>query len=159
MTTTTGTDAVPRHDVPRNKELVRTITHRGFNEGDLDGIEGFFSPDYEVHAPGIPPMPPGGAAFRAAVTLWRTAFPDIVVTVEDVVGEGDTVYCRFTTRGTHTGPLMGMPPTGRPVTIHETSCHRVVDGQVVESWIGDNVPSILAQIGALVPAGDGGPRH
>lgn len=142
--------------VQRNKDVVRLVTEKGFNEGDLDGIGQYFTPGYEVHAPGVPPLPPGPAAFRAAVTLWREAFPDIRVTVEDVAGEGEKVYCRFTTRGTHTGSLMGMPPTGKQVTINEMSCHRLVDGQVVESWIGDNVPNILHQIGALVPA-QGGP--
>ncbi len=142
-------------EVQRNKDIVRLVTEKGFNEGDLDGIHQYFTPDYEVHAPGVPPLPPGAAAFSAAVTLWRDAFPDIHVTVEDVVGEGEQVYCRFTTRGTHTGPLMGMPPTGRQVTIHEMSCHRLAGGQVAESWIGDNVPNILHQIGALVPAQHG----
>jgi predicted ester cyclase len=105
-----------------------------------------------VHAPGVPPLPPGAGAFHAAVMLWREAFPDIHVTVEDVVGEGNEVYCRFTTRGTHTGPLMGIPATGKPVTVHEMSCHQLTGGKVTQSWIGDNVPSILAQIGALAPA-------
>lgn len=139
-------------EVQRNADIVRLVTEKGFNEGDLDGINQYFTPDYEVHAPGVPPLPPGPAAFRMAVMLWREAFPDIHVTVEDVVGDGEKVYCRFTTRGTHTGPLMGMPPTGKKVTINEMSCHRLTGGKVVESWIGDNVPNILHQIGALVPA-------
>ncbi|HUY45965.1 MAG TPA: ester cyclase [Streptosporangiaceae bacterium] len=144
-------------DVQRNKTIVKLVTEKGFNEGDLDGLEPYFASDYRVHAPGVPPLPPGTGAFRAAVSLWREAFPDINVNVEDVIGEGEEVYCRFVTRGTHSGPLMGIPPTGKQVTIHEMSCHRLVNGKVVESWIGDNVPNILHQIGALVPVGGGGP--
>ncbi len=139
-------------DVQHNKEIVRLVTEKGFNEGDLAGVEQYFTADYEVHAPGVPPLPPGPGAFQEAVNLWRDAFPDIHVTVEDVVGEGEKVYCRFTTRGIHSGSLMGIPPSGLQVTIHEMSCHRLVNGKVVESWIGDNVPNILHQIGALVPA-------
>jgi predicted ester cyclase len=145
---TTSTDAVQQH-----KELVRRLTEQGFNSGDLSGVDEHFRPDYQVHAPGVPPLPPGPHAFKRAVTLFRTAMPDIHVTIEDLAGEGDRVFGRFTTRGTHTGPLMGIPPSGRPVTIYEWVCHRFVDGQVAESWIGDNVPRILLSIGAAVPRG------
>jgi predicted ester cyclase len=138
--------------VQRNKELVRTLTERGFNDGDLSAVAEHFTADYEVHAPGVPPLPPGPGAFVRAVTLFRTALPDIHVTVEDLAGEGDRVFGRFTTRGTHDGPLMGIPPTGRAVTIYEWVCHRFVDGRVAESWIGDNVPRILLSIGAVEPA-------
>jgi predicted ester cyclase len=139
--------------VDRNKDLVRMITEKGFNEGDMAGFEEYFAADYEVHAPGVPPLPPGAEAFRMAVGLWRTGFPDVHVTVEDAIGEGELVFLRLTTRGTHQGPLMGIPATGKPVTIHEMTCHRVVAGKVVESWIGDNVPRILLEIGALAPVG------
>lgn len=143
----------PVDGVQRNKELVRVLTERGFNAGDLSGVDEHFRSDYQVHAPGVPPLPPGPHAFRRAVTLFRTALPDIHVTIEDLAGEGDRVFGRFTTRGTHTGPLMGIPATGEKVTIYEWVCHRFVDGKVAESWIGDNVPRILLSIGAVVPAG------
>ncbi len=145
---TTSIDAVQQH-----KELVRSLTEQGFNAGDLSGVDEHFRPDYRVHAPGVPPLPPGPHAFKRAVTLFRNAMPDIHVTIEDLAGEGDRVFGRFTTRGTHTGPLMGIPPSGKPVTIYEWVCHRFVDGQVAESWIGDNVPRILLSIGAAVPQG------
>ena len=143
--------AEPSPSVQDRKDLVRRITERAFNEGDLSGIDAHFAPDYVVNAPGLPDQPPGPESFRQAVTLWRTAFPDVHVTVEDVAGEDDRVYCRFTTRGTHRGPLMGLEPTGLPITVHEMSCHRFAGGKVVESWIGDNVPRILLDIGALRP--------
>lgn len=138
--------------VQRNKDLVRMITEKGFNEGDLAGIDEYFAPDYQVHAPGVPPLPPGAGAFKQAVGLFRTAFPDIHVNIRDLFGEDDKVFGRFITQGTHLGPLMGIPPTGRPVTIYEMVCHRFVDGRAVESWIGDNVPRILLSIGAVTPA-------
>ncbi|MDY0813188.1 ester cyclase [Kitasatospora purpeofusca] len=150
---TSSTESV----VEANKALIRELTERAFNDGDLSAIGDRFAEDYVVHAPGLPPMPPGPDSFRQAVLLWRNAFPDVNVTVEDVAGDGDRVYARFTTRGTHQGRLFDIPPTGKPVTVHEMSCHRIVDGRVVESWIGDNVPRILLDIGAIQPVGR--PQH
>jgi predicted ester cyclase len=148
----TPTKATTVDTVQRNKDLVRTLTEQGFNAGDLSAVDEHFTADYQVHAPGVPPLPPGPYAFKRAVGLFRTAMPDIHVTIEDLVGEDDRVFGRFTTRGTHTGPLMGIPPTGRPVTVYEWVCHRFEDGKVAESWIGDNVPRILLSIGAVVPS-------
>jgi SnoaL-like polyketide cyclase len=137
--------------VQRNKDLVRMVTEMGFNRGDLAGIEKYFAADYQVHAPGVPPLPPGPRAFEQAVRLFRTAFPDIHVSIQDLFGEEDKVFGRFVTRGTHLGPLMGIPPTSRPVTIYEMVCHRIIGGKAVESWIGDNIPRILLSIGAVAP--------
>ena len=73
------------------------------------------------------------------------------MTIEEVVSEGDMVVTRRTSTGTHRGPLFGHPPTGRRMEIEGTDVHRVVDRLVVESWIADDVPRILLQLG-IAPA-------
>jgi len=138
--------------VEENKRLVRRITEEGLNKGDVSFVDDVFAPDYRVHAPGLE-LPPGPAAFRRAVSLWRTAFPDFEVTIEAQIGEGDLVVNRFRTSGTHLGQLLRAAPTGRRFTVRGADVHRVVNGRVVESWISDDVPRILLEIGALQPAG------
>lgn len=139
------------------KELVLRAIERGFNNGDLDVADEVFSDEYTVHAPGLVELPKGPAAFKQAIGLWRSAFSDIHMTVEQLLFEDDVVANRFTTTGTHDGPLFGIPPTGRRMTVHGMEMHRVVDGRVVESWIGDDVPSILMQLGIVAPPGPPGP--
>lgn len=138
--------------VEENKELVRRITERGLNKGDVSFVDDLFTPDYQAHAAGLE-LPPGPAAFKQAVALWRAAFPDFEVTIEELIGEGDLVVNRFRTTGTHLGPLMHVPATGKRFTVRGADVHRVVGGRVVESWLSDDVPRILLEIGALRPAG------
>ena len=140
-----------------NIELVRSITERGLNHGDLSFVDEVFAPDYVVHTRGLD-LPRGPAAFRAAVTFWRQSFPDFHTTIEEMIGSGELVANRFSTTGTHTGRLGEMPPTGKRFTVSGVDMHRVVGGRVVESWISDDMPRILMDIGVLAPAG-GPPGH
>jgi predicted ester cyclase len=138
--------------VDANKELVRRITEEGLNKGNVGFVDDLFAPDYRVNNAGLD-LPRGPEAFKSAVALWRSAFPDFTVTIDALIGEGDLVVNRFHTSGTHTGQLMHVPPTGKRFTVYGADVHRVVDGRVVESWISDDVPRILLEIGALQPAG------
>lgn len=143
--------------VADNKELVRRITEEGMNKGDVSFVDAFFTPDYQVHTAGLE-LPRGPEAFKKAVALWRVAFPDFTVNIDEMVGEGDLVTNRFHTTGTHTGPLFGIPATGRTFEVHGVDMHRIENGRVAESWISDDVPRILTEIG-IVPSGlpAGGP--
>lgn len=138
--------------VKANIELVRRITVRGFNQGDVSFVGEVFSPDYQVHARGLD-LPRGAAAFRAAVGFWRESFPDFHTTIEQMIGAGEFVASRFSTTGTHTGTFGEIPPTGKRFQVSGVDMHRVVDGRVVESWISDDMPRILMEIGVLRPVG------
>jgi predicted ester cyclase len=143
--------------VQDNIELVRNITEKGLNLGDVSFVDEVFSPYYVVHTRGLD-LPTGPEAFKAAVEFWRQSFPDFHTTIEHMIGEGEYVASRFSTTGTHTGRLGEMPPTGRQFQVSGVDLHRVVDGKVVESWISDDMPRILMEIGVLAPAG-GPPRQ
>jgi len=138
--------------VQENIELVRSITERGLNHGDLSFVDEVFSPDYVAHARGLE-LPAGPGAFKAAVSFWRQSFPDFHTEIEQMIGQGEFVASRFSTTGTHTGQLGKVPPTGQRFTVSGVDLHRVVAGKVVESWISDDMPRILMEIGVLAPAG------
>jgi predicted ester cyclase len=131
-----------------NKELVRFITEEGLNKGELGFINDVFTPDYEVHTAGLS-LPKGPAAFQMAVEFWKRAFPDFTCVIQHMISDGEFVALRFRTTGTHTGTLMWIPPTGKEFVVAGVDLHRVVDGKVVESWISDDFPRILFELGIV----------
>ena len=145
------------HDA--NKALVMKAITEGFNGGNLDIADEIFTDDYTVHAPGLVKLPNGPEAFKTAIGLWRSAFSNIHMDVQQLIAEGEYVCNRFVTKGTHDGPLFGVQPTGKDMVVRGMEIHRVVDGKVVESWIGDDVPTILMQIGAVARVDGPPPAH
>ena len=131
-----------------NRELVRFITEEGLNKGNLDRVDEVFAPDYVVHTAGLA-LPKGPDAFRMAVGFWKRAFPDFTCEIQQMFSDGEYVTLRFRTTGTHTGPLMWIPPTGRSFVVEGVDLHRVRNGTVMESWISDDFPRILIELGIV----------
>lgn len=84
--------------------------------------------------------------------LWG-AFPDVEATIEEVVGEGETVAFRVTVRGTHRGEFMGVAPSGNQFTIGVQNIYRFRDGKVVERWTNPDMLGLMVQIGAIPAPG------
>ncbi len=138
-----------------NRELVRQITDKIVNGGDLGIARELFAPEYVLHKPGLS-FPRGPEAFKMAVRQWRDAFPDYHVETQALIVEGEYVVNRFVATGTSQGGLMGMPPTGKSFTVSGTEVHQVVGGLVVESWLADDLPRILTEVGIMAPTNTGG---
>jgi steroid delta-isomerase-like uncharacterized protein len=113
-------------------------------------IDEIVEPDVVFHAP----VPTGATGTQALKQVWPVlfrAFPDLRVTVEDLIEEGDEVVSRNTVTGTHQGDYMGLPPTGRSITYDEIFVYRFGNGRITEIWGVVDVFSQLRQLG-LVPA-------
>jgi len=132
-----------------NKRLLRMLIEEGLNAGNFSILDEHVRPDYRANVPGRPGLATGPDAIKQAIGLWRAAFDDWHMTIEELVADGDYVANRFTTTGTHTGPLMGIPPTGRKMIVRSMELHRFEDGQVAETWVVDDVPGILVQLGVV----------
>jgi steroid delta-isomerase-like uncharacterized protein len=137
-----------------NKETFRRL-HHILNSCDPELIEKavdeFVAPDALIRTP----LPIDATGAELAKQVWRQllqAFPDLHVTVEDLIAEDDKVVCRNTVTGTHNGETMGLAPTGRPITYDEIFIFRFADGRIVESWGVVNIASIMRQLG-IVPTG------
>jgi predicted ester cyclase len=136
--------------VDDNKQLVRYLIENGLNANNPDVADGNFTDDYVAHIRGLSPGgPTGPEAFKNVIRLWRGAFSDWHMAIEDLIAEGDLVANRFTTTGTHDAPLFGIPPTGKRIVVESQELHRLLDGKVAESWIVDDVPGILVQLGIV----------
>jgi steroid delta-isomerase-like uncharacterized protein len=105
-------------------------------------------PDVLLHEP----VPTGATGTEALKQVWPVllgAFPDLRVTVEDLIEEGDKVVCRNTVTGTHRGVYMGLPPTGKSITYKEIFVFRFVNGRIAEVWGVVDVYSQMKQLGVL----------
>ncbi len=133
-----------------NKELVRRFYDEVFNKKNLMAIDEFLDPHIIEHA--LPPGLPGGnAGSRQFIGMYLAAFPDLHLTAEDLIAEGDKVAARLTLRGTHKGELMGVPPTGKQVTLTGIQIVRTADGRIAENWINLDALGMLQQLG-VIPA-------
>ena len=139
-------------------DVMRTWFEEVWNQGRETAIDRLLAPDAVGH--GLPGGDMRGPnAFRAVFHTFRDAFPDIRIVVEKAVTEGDivAVYCRVT--GTHTGPSLGMPPTGRRVDFDGVVFARVADGTIREGWNCFDFLTMYQQMGVVAanPGAAAGP--
>jgi predicted ester cyclase len=131
-----------------NKAMVRLICDEVFNQGNLAVAEEVFAANYVEHFPGLPS---GLDGFKHFLTMLRAAFPDLHVTLEDLIGEGDQVVWRWTMHGTHQGELFCLPATGKQATWTEIQIGRFAGGKLVEHWMSFDRLDLLQQLG-LAPS-------
>ncbi len=133
-----------------NKAMVRRAVEEVFNKGNFAILDELFASDYVDHVAGAQEVR-GPEGMKQFATTYRTAFPDLDITIEDQIAEGDKVVTRWTGRGTHQGELEGIPPTGKQATVTGIAIDRIVNGKVVETWDQFDTLGMMQQLG-VVPA-------
>ena len=131
-----------------NKALVRRIADEVITKGNFGVLDETLGPDYVYREPTIGEKR-GKNGLRELITMYRTAFPDLKMTIEEQAAEGDKVFTRWTATGTHRGELMGFPPTGKIARVQGMIVTRIVNGKVVEDKEVYDALGMLRQIGAL----------
>ncbi len=124
-----------------NKDLVRRWYERVINGRDLDAVDEYFL-DERI-----------AAAIRQGCFSYFQSFPDLHVSVDDLIAEGDRVFCRSTMTGTHDGEYKGIPATGRNVAAETAEVFRIADGRFVGYWCLANVAGLMRQLTEDAPAG------
>jgi steroid delta-isomerase-like uncharacterized protein len=136
-----------------NKALARRFYEEGWNKGNLAIFDELLAPNHVLHDPGFPEPVHGLEAFKQYYTTYSTAFPGNQITVEAYIAEGDTVVSRWTARGSHKGDLMGIPPTGKQVTVAGITINRIANGKIAEDWSNYDMLGMLQQLGVVPTMG------
>ncbi len=131
-----------------NKAVVLRVFDEIFNQGDVSVVEEIFSADYVDHS-APPGFPPGLGSLKQSVMLFRRAFPDLHIQIEDLIAEGDKVVARLTYQGTHLGDFMGIPPSGKKLSESGIAIDALKDGKIVEHWVVRDDLGLLQQLGVI----------
>jgi predicted ester cyclase len=138
-------------DNETNKAAIRRL-HDATNSGDPEliskTIDELFEPEVLIRTP-LPIEATGAQAVKEVFARLLRVFPDVQVTIEDLIAEDDKVVSRNRVTGTHRGDLMGHAPTGKPITYNEIFVFRFADGRVAETWGVVDVFSVMRQLGVF----------
>ncbi|OFX16893.1 hypothetical protein A3K71_01720 [archaeon RBG_16_50_20] len=120
------------------------------NKGNMQAVDELIAPNFVEHNP-FPGQAPGVEGLKQAMVALRQAFPDLHVTVDEMLSDGDKVVIRSTMKGTHKGNFMNIPATGKQMSVEGIDILRISNGRAVEHWgVTDNL-TMMQQLG-LVPA-------
>jgi predicted ester cyclase len=139
----------------------RRLIEETFNGGNFALIDQLVAPGAVNHDPAEPAhlrALPGPEVFKRTVEMYRSAFPDVRMVIDDVIAAGDKVALRWHSEGTHRGELEGLAPTGARISVTGISIDRWKDGKVVESWTEWDNLGLARQLGAAPPAGSIGEK-
>jgi predicted ester cyclase len=118
----------------QSKERVRQYYEQVLNGRDLDAVGDFFTDERVVEG------------VRRGCFAYFDAFPDLHISIDELVAEGDKVFCRSTMTGTHDGEYKGIPPTGRHIASESAEVFRVADGKFAGYWCLSNVAGLMRQL-------------
>jgi steroid delta-isomerase-like uncharacterized protein len=133
----------------QNKTAVRRLFDELWNKGNLPVADELIAPTYIHHDASTPDVGRGPDSEKKRVTLYRTAFPDLRLTIEDTIAEGETVVARWTCRGAHRGDLNGIAPTGKQFAITGVSVMRFAGGKMVEGYVNWDALGLMQQLGVV----------
>ncbi len=131
-----------------SKELSRRWIDEAWSKGNVDVLDDLNAPDFVDHS-GLPGVSPDTAGMKQFIAGLHAAFSEVVITIEDMVAEGDRLVGRWVMRGVNTGSFNGMPATDRPVTLMGFDLLRVEGDRFAEVWGVADIAGMLQQLGVM----------
>jgi len=141
----------------QNKALFTQFREEFWNRGNVNVVDEFMAPEFVSHEEAVPGVLLDREGLKGRGSMMHSAFPDLKAKVEDMIAEGDKVVVRSTWSGTHKGDLMGIPPTGKVVSVGVIDIVRVAGGKIVEHWGEMDSMRMMQQLGVIpAPGADQG---
>ncbi|MEA4910342.1 MAG: ester cyclase [Anaerolineaceae bacterium] len=134
--------------VEQNKENASRFVEEIFNRGNIGIMDELVAPNFVEHEELPPGIPSGREGASQLFGMLRNAFPDFKATLVHLIAEGDKVVIHMTWTGTQKGEFMGMPPSGKRMTIPVIDILRFDEGQVTEHWGLMDSMGMMQQLGA-----------
>ena len=130
---------------PTAETVVEREIQALWNGHDRSRVDELYSEDVVLHYPGQPPIH-GREQLTQFLGMYLSAFPDLSMRIDELIGTDGLVACRYTQRGTHRGPLLGLEPTGERIEISGMLFRRVENGAIAEMWVNDDSVGMLQQL-------------
>jgi steroid delta-isomerase-like uncharacterized protein len=132
-----------------NKTAVGRLFNELWNKGNLPIADELIAPTYLHHDPSTPDLGKGPEGEKKRVNLYRTAFHDFRLNIEDLLADGETVVARWSCRGVHKGELNGIAPTGKQIAIAGVTIVRFSNGKIVEGFVNWDALGLMRQLGVV----------
>lgn len=135
--------------VEENKATIRRYIEVGWSKGDMEAVEEAIDPGYRRHQPNMVMAVESEKDLEQLIGMYRAGLPDLDIRIQHLVAEDDWVVTRVICRGTHTGELAGIPPTGKALEFTASDIFQMAGGKVIESWHNVDDLGLLQQIGVI----------
>ena len=146
-----GAACQEKSDIEKNKAFIKTFTENFWNKHDISLFEKYFTTDFVIHgAEGEQ----NAEQYKGTCQAYFAAFPDMHITTDDLLAEGNKVVKVWTVNCTSKGEFMGIPPTGNPLVIEGMEVFRIDDGKIAEIWVSMDNLGMLQQLGVIPPMGE-----
>lgn len=139
--------------IVENKKIGQAFFVDMLGTGNFDLSKELMTSDVIMHHPASKDPICGVEAVTGLLAGFRAGFPDLKLSVDQMVAEDDKVAIRWRAQGTHNGNLFGIPPSGKAMDVYGTSIVQIRDGKIVEDWVSEDSLGVFTQIGVIPPMG------
>ena len=137
--------------IEKNKAFIQAFNEDFWNKHNIAAFENYFTADFIVH---FADGDLNGEQYKGLCQAYFAAFPDLHITTDDLVAEGDKVTKVWTANSTHKGELMGIPATGKQIVVKGIEVFRIADGKIAEIWASMDNLGMMQQLGVIPPMGE-----